>query len=53
MKTEPNCPLAYTLQDAARRGRMSLPDLLAEVLPDSSTRAGFLTMLGIKPPEPE
>lgn len=53
MKTEPHSPLAYTLQDAARRGRMSLPDLLAEVLPDSSTRAGFLTMLGIKPPEPE
>ncbi len=50
MKTEPHSPLAYTLQDAARRGRLSLPDLLAEVLPDSSTRAGFLTMLGIKPP---
>jgi len=53
MKTEPHSPLAYTLQDAARRGRMSLPDLLAEVLPDASTRTGFLTMLGIKPPDSE
>lgn len=53
MKTEPHSPLAYTLQDAARRGRLSLPELLAEVLPDNATRAGFLTMLGIKPPEDE
>lgn len=50
MKTEPHSPLAYTLRDAARRGRLSLPELLAEVLPDHDTRAGFLTMLGIRPP---
>ena len=34
-KTEPHSPLAFTLDDAVRRARMPLPDLLAEVLPDA------------------
>lgn len=48
-KTEPHSFLAYTLADAARRGRMSLPELLAEVLQDDSARSGMLTALGIRP----
>lgn len=48
-KTEPHSFLAYTLADAARRGRMSLPELLAEVLQDESARSGMLTALGIRP----
>jgi type VI secretion system protein ImpA len=52
-KTEPHSPLAYTLTDAVRRARMPLPDLLAEVLPDSGARQAMLTMLGIKVNEPE
>lgn len=47
--TEPHSFLAYTLSDAARRGRMSLPELLAEVLQDESARTGMLTALGIRP----
>lgn len=48
-KTEPHSFLAYTLADAARRGRMSLPELLAEVLQDDGARSGMLTALGIRP----
>ena len=52
-RTEPHSPLAYTLQDAARRGRMPLPELLAEVLADESARTAMLTALGIRPERPE
>jgi type VI secretion system protein ImpA len=52
-KTEPNSPLAYTLQDAVRRARMSWPELLTELVPDEASRVAILTSLGIKPPEPE
>lgn len=48
-KTEPHSFLAYTLADAARRGRMSLPELLAEVLQDDGARTAMLTALGIRP----
>jgi type VI secretion system protein ImpA len=37
------------LTDAARRGRMPLPALLAEVLPDEAARTAMLTALGIRP----
>lgn len=48
-RTEPHSPLAYTLEDAVRRGRMSLAELLAEVLPDEEIRHGMLARLGIQP----
>lgn len=50
-RTEPNSPLAYTLQEASRRARMTWPELLAEIVPDWTSRVGILTALGIKPPE--
>jgi len=49
-RTEPHSPLAYTLAEAVRRGRLSLPDLLQEIVPDESTRFAILSSLGIKPP---
>jgi type VI secretion system protein ImpA len=52
-RTEPQSPLAYTLADAVRRGRMPLPELLAEVLGDETARTAMLTALGIRPPSPE
>jgi len=52
-KTEPHSPLSHTLDDAVRRGRMSLPELLAEVLPDQTARDALLTALGIRPPTEE
>ncbi len=51
-RTEPNSPLAYTLDEAVRRGRLSLPDLLAELMPDESARSAFLSSLGIRPEPP-
>ncbi|MBB3896885.1 type VI secretion system protein TssA [Roseococcus suduntuyensis] len=52
-KTEPHSFLAYTLADAARRGRMTLPQLLEEVLQDETARTAMLTALGIRPTPPE
>jgi type VI secretion system protein ImpA len=50
-RTEPHSPLAYTLEEAVRRGRMSLAELLMEVLPDLETRNAMLSRLGIRPGE--
>jgi len=52
-RTEPHSPLSYTLEDAVRRGRMTLPELLAELMPDESSRSSFLIPLGIRPPPQE
>lgn len=51
-KTEPHSPLSYTLDEAVRRGRMTWPDLLEEIVADRDSRNAILTTLGIKPPEP-
>jgi type VI secretion system protein ImpA len=52
-RTEPLSPLAYTLQEAVRRARLSWPELLEEIVPDVSSRAAILTSLGIRPPPEE
>lgn len=49
-RTEPHSPLAYTLQEAVRRGRMTWPELMEEIVPDAASRAAILTSLGIRPP---
>ena len=51
-RTEPHSPLAYTLEEAVRRGRLTWPELLAEVVPDDKVRSGMLVMLGIRPAPP-
>ena len=43
----------YTLDEAVRRGRMTLPDLLAELVADTDARNAILNSLGIRPPPPE
>lgn len=48
-RTEPASPLAYTLDDAIRRARLTWPELLEEVVPDVSVRQAILTSLGIRP----
>lgn len=50
-QTEPHSPVSYTLEEVVRRGRMPLPDLLGELIPDPDARRAFLTAAGIKPPE--
>ena len=52
-KTEPHSPISYTLDDLVRRGRLSLPELLAELIRDESTRDDFLARAGIQPRQPE
>ena len=52
-RTEPHSPLSYTLDEAVRRGRMTWPELLAEVVADTDTRNTILNTLGIRPPAPE
>jgi type VI secretion system protein ImpA len=49
-RTEPLSPIAYTLQEAVRRSRMTWPELLAEIVPDAASRSAILTSLGIRPP---
>jgi type VI secretion system protein ImpA len=47
-RTEPQSPLAYTIDDAIRRGRLSWPELMAEIVRDDQTRYNILNSLGIK-----
>ena len=48
-RTEPHSPLAYTLDEAVRRGRMTWPELLHEVMPEAAARNSILSKLGIRP----
>lgn len=49
---EPQSPVSYALDATIDRARMSLPDLLAELLPDIEARRKMLQIAGIRPPEP-
>lgn len=48
-KLEPQSVLPQSLEEVVRRGRMTLPELLAELLPDEKARKEFLLNSGIKP----
>lgn len=50
-RTEPHTPLSYALEQAVRWGRMSLPDLLVELIPDDSARHEMFKRVGIQEPE--
>ncbi|MEE4452452.1 ImpA family type VI secretion system protein [Novosphingobium resinovorum] len=50
---EPLSPLGETLREVDRRARMSLHDLLNELIPDDSARRDFYWRSGIKPPAEE
>jgi type VI secretion system protein ImpA len=52
-RTEPHSPLSYTLDEAVRRGRLTLPELLEELVPDAGARGSILTQLGIKVQKPK
>ncbi len=48
-ETEPHSPIAYNLEQAVRWGRMSLPDLMAELIPDKTAKEHYFRMVGISP----
>jgi type VI secretion system protein ImpA len=50
-RSEPHSPISYTLDELVRRGRMSLPELLNELITDSSQRRSFFVVAGMRPPE--
>lgn len=52
-RTEPHSPLAYTLDEAVRRARLTWPKLLEEIVPDPAQRYPILASLGIRPPDGE
>ena len=46
-RAEPHSPISYAIETTVRRGRMSLMDLLTELIPDSGHRSQFLQQAGI------
>jgi type VI secretion system protein ImpA len=51
--SEPHSPLSYSIEELVRRGRMPLPDLLAELIKDAAQRKTFFTVAGMKSPDDE
>lgn len=47
-RTEPQSPIALTLDEAVRRARLTWPELLEDILADPAPRQAMLTALGIK-----
>ncbi|MBL8896670.1 MAG: type VI secretion system protein TssA [Planctomycetes bacterium] len=50
---EPHTPITMLLERASRWGRMSLPELLAELIPNDAARATFAQMTGLEFPKPQ
>ncbi|OHB78774.1 MAG: hypothetical protein A2W31_01425 [Planctomycetes bacterium RBG_16_64_10] len=48
-QSEPHSPVSYALEQAVRWGRMPLPELLTELIPDESARTGMFRLTGIPP----
>jgi type VI secretion system protein ImpA len=48
---DPHTILAFALEKVARWGRMPLPQLLVELIPDESARLGLFVNVGITPPK--
>jgi len=49
-RTEPHNPVSYALEQAVRWSRLSLPELLVELIPDESSRGALFKQVGIRPP---
>jgi type VI secretion system protein ImpA len=52
-RNEPNSPIGFTLDEAARRARLAWPDLVAELVSDETARQMLLTSAGMKRPVAE
>ncbi|MGQ9424415.1 type VI secretion system protein TssA [Gilvimarinus sp. F26214L] len=51
LKTEPHSPISYVLDKAVRWGKMSLEELMVELIPDHSSRQHFSELTGVKTDE--
>jgi len=51
-RTEPHSVLSYTLEQVVNWGRMSLPELLSELIPEDGPRKTLFKQVGIRPPDP-
>lgn len=47
-KTEPHSPVSYVLEKAVKWGNMPLNELIAELIPDSSSRERYSELTGVK-----
>lgn len=48
-RTEPHSPISYALEQAVRWGRMPLPQLLQELIPEEAVRGQVFKWIGIQP----
>jgi len=48
--TEPQSVIAQAIEDVVRRGRLTLPELVNELIPNEDQRRLFYLQAGIKPP---
>jgi type VI secretion system protein ImpA len=51
-RSEPQAVVSYALEQVVRWGRMSLPELLTELVPDESPRKNLFKQVGIRLAEP-
>jgi type VI secretion system protein ImpA len=49
-RTEPHSPVSYALEQAVRWGRMPLPQLLDELIPEAGARQQLFKLIGIAGP---
>jgi type VI secretion system protein ImpA len=50
---EPQSIIPYALEQIATWGKMSLPELLSELIPEEGPRKNVFKQVGIKPPDPK
>jgi type VI secretion system protein ImpA len=54
-RTEPHTVIAFAIEQVVRWGRMPLPDLLTELIPEEAARKNLFKQVGIRaePAKPE
>jgi type VI secretion system protein ImpA len=52
-RTEPQSIVPYALEQVVHWGKLSLPELLSELITDEAPRKNVFKQVGIKPPEPQ
>lgn len=51
-RAEPHSVVSYALEQVVHWGRLSLPELIMELIPEEAPRKSLFKQVGIKPPEP-